>query len=69
MSRFQCAMPVHSPRIGINLDPFALSRIPQIVRRARGGIEAQFCIRCQEAVDRSLEEIQAPGGDLPGRAA
>jgi DnaK suppressor protein len=30
---------------------------------------AQFCIRCQEAVDRSLEEIQAPGGDLLGRAA
>jgi RNA polymerase-binding transcription factor DksA len=29
---------------------------------------AQFCIRCQEAVDRSLEEIQAPGGDLLGRA-
>ena len=30
---------------------------------------AQFCIRCQEAVDRGLEEIQAPGGDLFGRAA
>ncbi len=30
---------------------------------------AQFCIRCQEAVDRSLEEIQAPGDDLFGRAA
>jgi DnaK suppressor protein len=30
---------------------------------------AQFCIRCQEAVDRSLEETQAPGGDLFGRAA
>jgi DnaK suppressor protein len=30
---------------------------------------AQFCIRCQEAVDRSLEEIQAPSGDLLGRAA
>jgi DnaK suppressor protein len=26
---------------------------------------AQFCIRCQEAVDRSLEEIQAPSGDGP----
>jgi DnaK suppressor protein len=30
---------------------------------------ALFCIRCQEAVDRSLEEIQAPSGDLLGRAA
>jgi RNA polymerase-binding transcription factor DksA len=30
---------------------------------------AQFCIRCQEAVDRNLEEIQAPSGDLLGRAA
>ena len=30
---------------------------------------AQFCIRWQEAVDRSLEEIQAPSGDLLGRAA
>ena len=30
---------------------------------------AQFCIRCQEAIDRGLEEIQAPGGDLFGRAA
>ena len=30
---------------------------------------AQFCIRCQEAVDRSVEEIQAPGDDLFGRAA
>ena len=30
---------------------------------------AQFCIRCQEAVDLSLEEIQAPSGDLLGRAA
>jgi DnaK suppressor protein len=28
-----------------------------------------FCIRFQEAVDRSLEEIQAPSGDLLGRAA
>src|ERR1700721_2531337 len=27
---------------------------------------AQFCIRCQKAVDRSLEEIQAPSGDLLG---
>jgi RNA polymerase-binding transcription factor len=30
---------------------------------------AQFCIRCQEALDGNLEEIQAPGGDLLGRAA
>ena len=30
---------------------------------------AQFCIRCQEAVDRGLEKIQAPGGDLRGQAA
>ena len=30
---------------------------------------AQFCIRCQEAVDRNLEEIQAPSTDLLGRAA
>lgn len=30
---------------------------------------AQFCIRYQEAVDRSLEEIQPPSGDLLGRAA
>ena len=30
---------------------------------------ATFCIRCQEAVDNNLEEIQAPGRDLLGRAA
>ena len=30
---------------------------------------ALFCIRCQEAVDRSLEEIQAPSGDVLSRAA
>ena len=30
---------------------------------------APFCIRCQEAVDRNPEEIQAPSGDLLGRAA
>jgi DnaK suppressor protein len=30
---------------------------------------AQFCIRCQEAIDGNLEEIQAPSGDLLGRAA
>jgi|SRR5579871_4861821 len=30
---------------------------------------ALLCIRCQEAVDRSLEEIQAPSGDLLSRAA
>jgi DnaK suppressor protein len=28
-----------------------------------------YCIRCQEAVDENLEEIQAPGRDLLGRAA
>ena len=30
---------------------------------------AKFCIRCQEAVDHNLEEIQAPSRDLLGRAA
>ena len=30
---------------------------------------ATFCIRCQEAVDRNLEEIQASSGDLIDRAA
>ena len=30
---------------------------------------AQFCIRCQEAVDRSLEEIQSRSGHRLGRAA
>ena len=30
---------------------------------------AQFCIKCQEAVDRSLEEIPAPSGEVLGRAA
>jgi hypothetical protein len=30
---------------------------------------ARFCIRCQEALDGNLEEIQAPSGDLLGRAA
>jgi len=30
---------------------------------------ALFCLRCQEAVDRSLEKIQAPSGDVLGRAA
>jgi DnaK suppressor protein len=30
---------------------------------------ASCCIRCQEAVDPNLEEIQAPGRDLLGRAA
>jgi DnaK suppressor protein len=30
---------------------------------------ASYCIRCQEAVDQNLEEIQAPGRDLLGRAA
>jgi DnaK suppressor protein len=30
---------------------------------------AIFCIRCQEAADHNLEEIQAPSRDLLGRAA
>jgi len=30
---------------------------------------AQFCIRCQETLDGNVEEIQAPSGDLLGRAA
>ncbi len=30
---------------------------------------AALCIRCQEAVDHNLEEIQAPSRDLLGRAA
>jgi DnaK suppressor protein len=30
---------------------------------------AFFCIRCQEAVDRNLENVQSPTGDLLGRAA
>ena len=30
---------------------------------------ATFCIRCQEAADHNLEEIQAPSRDLLGRAA
>src|SRR5713226_9696005 len=30
---------------------------------------AAFCIRCQEAVDRNLEEFQAPGRDFLDRAA
>jgi DnaK suppressor protein len=30
---------------------------------------ATFCIRCQEAVDRNLEGIEAPNRDLLGRAA
>ena len=30
---------------------------------------AQVCIRRQEALDGNLEEIQAPSGDLLGRAA
>jgi DnaK suppressor protein len=30
---------------------------------------AQFCLRCQAALDGNLEEIQAPSGDLLGRAA
>src|SRR6266566_381685 len=30
---------------------------------------AAYCIQCQEAVDRNLEEFQAPGRDLLDRAA
>ena len=30
---------------------------------------AAYCIQCQEAVDRNLEEIQAPGSDFFDRAA
>jgi DnaK suppressor protein len=30
---------------------------------------ALFCIRCQEAMDRNLENVQSPTGDLLGRAA
>ena len=30
---------------------------------------ATFCIRCQEAVDHNLEEIQAPGREFFDRAA
>ena len=30
---------------------------------------ATFCIRCQEAIDSNLEEIQAPSSDFLGRAA
>jgi len=30
---------------------------------------ATFCIRCQEAVDRNLEDIESPTGDLLGRLA
>jgi DnaK suppressor protein len=30
---------------------------------------ATYCIRCQEAIDNNLEEIQAPSRDPLGRAA
>jgi DnaK suppressor protein len=30
---------------------------------------ATFCIRCQEAADRNLEEMRTPSRDLLGRAA
>jgi len=42
-----------------NIHPKRLAAVPW----------ALFCIRCQEAMDRSLGEIQAPSGDLLGRAA
>ena len=44
---------------GENIHPKRLAAVPW----------AQFCIRCQEALDGNLEEIQAPSGDLLGRAA
>jgi DnaK suppressor protein len=44
---------------GENIHPKRLAVVPW----------AQFCIRCQEAFDGNLEEIQAPSGDLLGRAA
>jgi DnaK suppressor protein len=30
---------------------------------------ASYCIRCQEAIDSTVEELQAPSSDLLGRAA
>src|SRR5580704_8133618 len=42
-----------------NIHPKRLAAVPW----------AQFCLRCQEALDGNLEEIQAPSGDLLGRAA
>jgi DnaK suppressor protein len=44
---------------GENIHPKRLAAVPW----------AQFCIRCQEALDGNLEEIQAPSGDLLFRAA
>jgi DnaK suppressor protein len=42
-----------------NIHPKRLAAVPW----------APFCIRCQEAADRNLKDIQSPTGDLLGRAA
>jgi DnaK suppressor protein len=42
-----------------NIHPKRLAAVPWTL----------FCIRCQEAVDRNLEGIEAPSRDLLGRAA
>ena len=42
-----------------NIHPKRLAAVPW----------AQFCLRCREALDGDLEEIQAPRGDLLGQAA
>lgn len=42
-----------------NIHPKRLAAVPW----------AQFCIRCQEALDGNLEDTQSPTGDLLGRAA
>jgi DnaK suppressor protein len=44
---------------GENIHPKRLAAVPW----------AQFCLRCQEALDGNLEEIQAPSSDLLCRAA
>ena len=44
---------------GENIHPKRLAAVPW----------AQFCIRCQEALDGNLAEIQAPSDDLLCRAA
>ena len=44
---------------GENIHPKRLTAVPW----------APFCIRCQEALDGNAEMIQAPSGDLLGRAA
>jgi DnaK suppressor protein len=42
-----------------NIHPKRLAAVPW----------ASFCIRCQEAADRNLKDIQSPTVDLLGRAA